>query len=594
MENFGLITLDESGTMNDVEESRMDERYYALALISHEISHQWFGDLVSPKDWSHLWLNEAFAEYTQYLGVQSLYPDQSLDSMFFPLEHYLAFYADASPFSHAIVPETKLSASPFDDITYDKGAAVLQMLSSTLDKSTLDRSSSTFHKSLGHYVKKYAYSSVTTDDFLGSLDTATASLNVTAFMAPWIRKPGFPLLRITKLFESDTILRFNLTQERYTLWKTDVYPHTLWQIPVTYRIICQNGRGSDGFILLQEYTAYLNLLLPESGRNCTVAIEPAFFYSLYDTNDYDLLLRTILLDPAAVSNELKTHFMHQAFQLSLSGRLSWQRALEGLTLLSVSPTIGLCKTAVELWKLLEGVIAPGIAFNQFQEALWNILPEFRSPTVMTRHAGLDSDTWLNGCFWELGVRSGYKPYTEAFLNLFDTISSNSLANISPEAYLPMYFAAFAYGSSENFERVWDKIQTFPGAHLEYLTFTRNSTQQLQLLDFIESDHVTPQEKGEFVQSLIESSSSGHGVCWNRFRARWFDLKNSNSKTLSIVFEKLSVRLKSVSCIEDAKRLISSPRQKWNQTVRGEAPLFMAVRQGITRQLGYQSFLNSII
>lgn len=105
-------------------------------MVSHELGHQWFGNLVTPMWWTDLWLNEGFASYLEYLGVQAVEPDWKSLDQFVVNEVHTVFALDALTNSHPI--SVKEVENPdeineiFDRISYAKGAAILRMLASFL------------------------------------------------------------------------------------------------------------------------------------------------------------------------------------------------------------------------------------------------------------------------------------------------------------------------------------------------------------------------------------------------------------------------------------------------------------------------------
>jgi len=82
MENWGLITYRETSLLYDELESSSSNLERVSTVVSHELAHQWFGNLVTMKWWNDLWLNEGFASYMEYKGVQNYHPDWDLETQF--------------------------------------------------------------------------------------------------------------------------------------------------------------------------------------------------------------------------------------------------------------------------------------------------------------------------------------------------------------------------------------------------------------------------------------------------------------------------------------------------------------------------------
>lgn len=191
MENWGLMTFRESCMLVDKQNTSLDAKQYVASVVAHEIAHQWFGDLVTMRWWNDLWLNEGFASWIEYLAVDYMFPDWHMWTQFLIAEQLPALRLDALKNTHPIevkVPHPDEIRSIFDNISYAKGACMIHMLHEYLGDGF-------FRAGLQNYLKKYAYSTSTTDDLWESLEL-TSGLEVKKFMSAWTSQPGFPLLEV--------------------------------------------------------------------------------------------------------------------------------------------------------------------------------------------------------------------------------------------------------------------------------------------------------------------------------------------------------------------------------------------------------------
>lgn len=226
MENRGVITFRETGLITEMTEANPATLQRIAMLVAHEVSHQWFGNLVTMKWWDELYLNEGFATLMQYICVDKLFPEFEVFNKFCADTVIPALGMDALSSSHPI--ERPLQSSTeinqlFDKITYCKGASVMFMLHEFLGGEM-------FKDAIQGYMDRFSYDNATTDDLWRSL-TDASERDVSAMMNPWIRETGFPVLRAT--FEANTENKFilRLEQERFSSNTKESY-NTLWTIPV--------------------------------------------------------------------------------------------------------------------------------------------------------------------------------------------------------------------------------------------------------------------------------------------------------------------------------------------------------------------------
>ncbi len=258
MENVSATTL---GPAQNMADSRSG--HYPLAdLISHELAHQWFGDLVTCGDWGDIWLNEGFANFFEAFYMRHL---EGQDKWQEEKQHYLDGYLNESHrYERPIV--TNFYENPdvlFDSTTYDKGALVLVMLLHRLGPKM-------FFKCLHQYLVEHEYGNAVTADLAHAFTEVTGK-DMSPFFDQWVMKPGHPVLDMTWSYvpESKSVTVV-IKQEQSTANGTPIY-HT----PVTLGFLDPSG---SGFTLRRtdvEIDATANTFtLPASVKPSAVLLDP--------------------------------------------------------------------------------------------------------------------------------------------------------------------------------------------------------------------------------------------------------------------------------------------------------------------------------
>ncbi len=189
MENWGLVTYREACLLASEDTSKSHNEYVAT-VITHELSHQWFGDLVTMKWWDNLWLNESFANMMQYYCADKLHPEWKIWQDFFTDDCLAALSRDALPGVQSVQQEVKNPeeiATLFDSsIVYAKGARLMFMLMRLMGEKS-------FFAGLKEYFKKHKYSNTTGNDLWAALQPH-AKFDVKEFMDAWILQSGYPMI----------------------------------------------------------------------------------------------------------------------------------------------------------------------------------------------------------------------------------------------------------------------------------------------------------------------------------------------------------------------------------------------------------------
>jgi len=178
MENTSATTQ----TDRTLHDARAHLDFSSDPLVSHELAHQWFGDLVTCRDWGHAWLNEGFATYFECLWREHhLGYDEFLYDVFGLLQSYLG--EERERYRRPIVTNTYGDPSDlFDRHLYEKGGLVLHMLRRGLGEEA-------WRASLKHYLERHRGGNVTTPDFQRAIEDVTGR-NLEGFFQQWVWAPG--------------------------------------------------------------------------------------------------------------------------------------------------------------------------------------------------------------------------------------------------------------------------------------------------------------------------------------------------------------------------------------------------------------------
>ena len=190
MENWGLVTYRETALLADPATASVSTRQYIATVIAHELSHQWFGNLVTMKWWNNLWLNESFATLMEYLATDALHTDWRQWDEFANNEGVAALRRDSidgvQPVQTDVSSPAEISALFDGAIVYAKGGRLLRMMQLWIGDEA-------FRAGLKQYFTHFKYSNTTGDDLWECLSQASGK-DVGALMNTWISQPGYPVV----------------------------------------------------------------------------------------------------------------------------------------------------------------------------------------------------------------------------------------------------------------------------------------------------------------------------------------------------------------------------------------------------------------
>ena len=201
MENWGLLLFRTAELLIDLVECTLAKKRRVAEVVLHELSHQWFGNLVTMKYWDGLWLNEGFANWMAHFASDKLFPEWQIWQGFVNETLQTALEMDALRSSHPVevqIGDANDIPQVFDSISYRKGSSVLRMISKTLGEST-------FFDGVKIYLDRHALGSTITNDLWTALGLASRR-DVGKVMGIWTGKVGFPVVTVDEADDSGSDL----------------------------------------------------------------------------------------------------------------------------------------------------------------------------------------------------------------------------------------------------------------------------------------------------------------------------------------------------------------------------------------------------
>ncbi len=208
-------------------------------LVSHELAHSWFGDLVTCKNWSELWLNEGFATFMEAAYREQKYGRQDyIRKILEDAEQYKVLQATRTVprglFFAAALSDESLFNVANATVTYQKGGAVLHILRETVG-------SENFWKAVNIYLNRHKFQNVESAD-LQKVMEETSRMNLDWFFAQWVYGAGYPKLSVRQTYNPKTEnLSLTITQTQ----KTDAGVPTVFRLPMNVEITTPSGNSTQ-------------------------------------------------------------------------------------------------------------------------------------------------------------------------------------------------------------------------------------------------------------------------------------------------------------------------------------------------------------
>lgn len=350
MENVGLITYGQSLLLSKPDRDSISRQRMCAVVTAHEMAHQWFGDWVTTSWWNDIWLNEAFATWMENKITGEWKPDwnmsvtqvddrlgaEGLDSLL-----------SARKIRQPIEAEDDI-ANAFDGITYQKGAAVIEMFEHWIG-------SDTFRKGVRQYIKAHENGNATTADFEAAISAAAGKDIAPAFNS-FLDQAGVPMVTTT-LNCGGKQANLDLTQSRSLPIGSEAPSPQTWQIPVCVKY----QSGGETYSQCELLTSPKGQMQLKHGRTCPSWVlgnngEVGYYRVNYKGDLLNRMLETNNVVSLSVAE--RVGLLGDVSSLVDSGQLSPKVALSVVPRFSQDPDHQVVDSALQIAMLVKGHAVP--------------------------------------------------------------------------------------------------------------------------------------------------------------------------------------------------------------------------------------------
>ena len=368
MENWGAIFYSQDELLLDPGRSTEADRRDVFETIAHEMSHQWFGDLVTMAWWDNLWLNEGFARWMQTYAADALHPEWKT-SLIAQSIFERGKRADAEPDTHPIVEPVDTAAQAylaFNAITYNKGAAVITMLNTYVGADA-------FRDGVRRYMRSHAFGN-TVDTDLWSIMQSVARKPILAIEHDFTRHAGVPLLRVT-----DARNGIHLAEDRFYADPSQHATPERWTMPLAIA-----APGATVRTLVLKNTADLGVPPPALVN----AGQIAYARVLYPQSDFE----NLLAETPQLSSVDRLGLMNDASALGLAAYAPLSNFFLVVARLQYGANPVVWSRVVELMTALDRYYPDGAARTIFRDFAGQVLGPVLAAIGNTARTGEDANT----------------------------------------------------------------------------------------------------------------------------------------------------------------------------------------------------------
>lgn len=527
MEHWGLITYRERYLLYDEMESSASNKQRICTIVSHELAHMWFGNIVTTEWWDDLWLNEGFASYVEYLGAANAEPTWNMLDQFVTSDLYYVYELDQIVSSHPIVVEVNNPDEInqiFDAISYSKGASVIRMMNDILGEED-------FREGLNIFLKRFQYDNAVSQDLWDALEEATGgTVKVDEIMNTWTTQMGFPVVNITR---NSNGIAVDATQEWFLVdpnanKTADEYgsPYDYnWDIFFNYYFESGNRSTPKESRMKLAPTSFAWEGADSDWFIANVG-QKGYYRVNYDTATWNALVLQLTTDHTVFGGADRSGLIDDAFNLARAEYVDYNIAL-GLTKYLIKEEAYVpWDTAYSNIFLMGELLRFRPSYGMFRKYIQaQTEPMFNK--LQWGESGEHLEIFLRSVIIDLACGNGNQNCLDQGVALFrDFTNGTSLVpDLRSNAY---QYGMEREGNQDNWDYVWEQSQTTQSAsEKSRLLYSLSKTREVWLLSrYIEytEDETMIREQDYFtVLNYIADNPVGNPLVWDYVRENWTKL-----------------------------------------------------------------------
>ncbi|XP_028402372.1 glutamyl aminopeptidase-like [Dendronephthya gigantea] len=559
MENWGIITYRETAMLYKPGVSSETNKQRVALVVSHELAHMWFGNLVSCKWWNDIWLNEGFASYVEYLGVHEAEPDWEFKEQFLTSDLHRAFRLDALASSHPIqveVNDPEEIKTVFDSITYSKGASIIRMLSDFLTEEK-------FKDGLKNYLIVNKFGSAETKDLWAELSNRS-SYNVTNLMETWTEQMGYPVINITRAGSG----KGNADQKHFLLDPkakvTEPSPFNYkWTVKLNYITEGNSNVKNQKIVWMNRSSVQFDW---PKGEWIKANVGQYGYYRVnYQRENWEQLSNVLKNNQTVLSSADRTSLIDDAFNLARAGQLDYDIPLDLSSYIKDEDRYVPWRAFMTAIGFVDTMLSTQDSFGKFQKYMLDIISK-KIVDVGWKNKGNDKhlEVYMRSLILSAACSYGNEEANKKAKNLFlGYLNNNETLDVDLKSMI--YYHGIANTGYEEWDKLFVKFlnATVASEKSKLLYGLAGSKQPWVLQRFlrysIQKDKVRDQDTVTVV-SYVARNVVGRDLAWKFLKENWdifYDRYAKSSFRFATVITSTTSWMNTKIDLEDVKAFFKS-------------------------------------